>query len=60
MLDPNCRIGLLYNCILADPWVYAKYMGANALHPQFRALLIPDLVPGCQKEGLELNVWTVN
>ncbi|MEL7609426.1 MAG: glycerophosphodiester phosphodiesterase [Bacillota bacterium] len=58
--DPGCKIGLLYSGILADPWVYAKYMDANALHPQFRALLMPGLFENCLKEGLELNVWTVN
>ncbi|MFR7852729.1 MAG: hypothetical protein ACLU5K_01750 [Christensenellales bacterium] len=38
-LDPDAEIGLLYANAMVDPWVYAKYLNANAIHPNYRAAL---------------------
>ena len=60
-LDPDAEIGLLYANAMVDPWVYAKYLNANAIHPNYRAaLLCPGLMEGCVKNGVAVNPWTVN
>ena len=57
---PDCPIGLLYSCGLVDPWLYAKHLGANALHPHYLALRAPGLAEGCKEAGIALHPWTVN
>ena len=60
-LDPDAEIGLLYNCALVDPWVYAGYLKADAIHPEYRvALGCPGLIEGCREAGIAINAWTVN
>lgn len=60
-LDPNAKIGLLYSGALVDPWVYAKYLNADAIHPHYLAALQgPGLIEGCQKNGVAIHTWTVN
>ncbi|MEG1547937.1 MAG: glycerophosphodiester phosphodiesterase [Clostridia bacterium] len=58
---PQSKIGLLYSCGLVDPWVYANYLQADAIHPHyFAALQAPDLIDGCREHGVDINTWTVN
>ena len=60
-LDPEAKIGLLYSDAMVDPWVYAKYVGANALHPHYLAALnCPGMLEGCRKAGVDVNPWTAN
>lgn len=60
-LDPDAEIGLLYANAMVDPWVYAGYLNANAIHPHYRAaLLCPGLMEGCAENGVAVNPWTVN
>lgn len=60
-LDPDAEIGLLYSCALVDPWVYAGYLKADAIHPEYRiALGSPGLLEGCRNAGIAVNAWTVN
>ena len=60
-IDPKAQIGLLYNNAMVDPWVYARYLDAQAVHPHYRvALDCPGLLEGCRQNGVQLNAWTVN
>lgn len=60
-LDPNAKIGLLYGEALVDPWVYANYLRADAIHPHYRATLYgPGLIEGCKKNNVAINTWTVD
>lgn len=60
-LDPDAEIGLLYGNAMVDPWVYANYLKANAIHPHyFAALQCPGLMEGCEANGVKVNTWTVN
>lgn len=60
-LDPDAEIGLLYDNAMVDPWVYAAYMKADAIHPDYRvALGCPGLIQGCREAGIAINAWTVN
>lgn len=59
--DPNSKIGLLYSSALVDPWVYAKYLNADAIHPHcMAALLCPRLMEGCAENGIDVNAWAVD
>ena len=58
-LRPQARTGILYNCGLVNPWVYAKSIGASALHAHHMTV-IPELVQAAQQNGMMVNVWTVD
>ncbi len=58
-IRPQARTGILYNCALVNPWVYAKSIGASALHPHHMTI-IPELVQEAQQQGMMVNVWTVD
>lgn len=58
-IRPQARTGILYNCGLVNPWIYAKSIGASALHPHHKTM-IPDLVQAAQANGMMVNVWTVD
>jgi len=60
-LDPKARIGLLYELGMVDPWVYAKYVGADAIHPHYFVIAaLPETVEKCHEQGIAVNVWTVD
>ena len=60
-LKPDAKVGLLYMCGLYAPWEYAKTVGAECLHPYFLSLIRnPQMAAECMKQGVEINVWTVD
>jgi glycerophosphoryl diester phosphodiesterase len=60
-LDPKARIGLLYDLGMVDPWVYANYLGAYAIHPHYFVIAaLPETVALCHEHGVKVNVWTVD
>ncbi|MDL2234708.1 glycerophosphodiester phosphodiesterase [Christensenellaceae bacterium OttesenSCG-928-L17] len=60
-VDPQAQIGLLYGGAVVDPWVYANYMHARAIHPHYRAVLgYVEMVAACREKGVEINPWTVD
>jgi len=60
-LNAKARIGLLYELAMVDPWVYAKYVGADAIHPHyFVVAALPETVNRCHENGVQVNVWTVD
>ncbi|SDY61327.1 glycerophosphoryl diester phosphodiesterase [Proteiniborus ethanoligenes] len=58
--NPKIKTGVLYMAGLVEPWVYAKRLKADALHPLFYNLMIPEIVKGCQENGIMLNPFTVD
>jgi glycerophosphoryl diester phosphodiesterase len=59
--DPKARIGLLYELAMVDPWVYANYVGADAIHPHYFVIAaLPETVERCHEHGVDVNVWTVD
>ena len=55
---PEAKIGLLYELGMVDPWVYANYVKATAIHPQFFIIAsLPETVQKCHEAGIEVNVW---
>ncbi|MEW6227216.1 MAG: glycerophosphodiester phosphodiesterase [Bacillota bacterium] len=59
VIDPAVKTGVLYMEGLVDPWVYAKQVPADALHPAFYAV-VPEIVKGAHAGGLTVNTWTVD
>ncbi|MDR1692625.1 MAG: glycerophosphodiester phosphodiesterase [Oscillospiraceae bacterium] len=59
--NKKVRIGLLYQLGLVDPWVYAKHLGADAIHPHYAIIAaLPETVARCHENGVAVNVWTVD
>jgi glycerophosphoryl diester phosphodiesterase len=56
---PSAQIGLLYMEGLVEPWRYAKFLNATALHPYFPAIDL-QTVAEAQEQGIAVNVFTVN
>jgi len=60
-IAPNAKIGLLYNMGMVDPWVYANYVKADAIHPFYYVIAsLPETVQRCHEKGVKVNVWTVD
>ena len=60
-IDPGAKIGLLYELAMVDPWVYANYVGADAIHPHYYVIAaLPETVKHCHENGVKVNVWTVD
>jgi glycerophosphoryl diester phosphodiesterase len=60
-LDPEAKIGLLYDLGMVDPWVYANYLSADAIHPHYFVIAaLPETVALCHEHGVKVNVWTVD
>jgi glycerophosphoryl diester phosphodiesterase len=46
---------------MVDPWVYANYVNADAIHPHYYVIAaLPETVAHCHKHGVKVNVWTVD
>ena len=59
--DKAAEIGLLYDLGLVDPWCYAKHLSATAIHPHYYIIAaMPETVARCHKEGIVVNIWTVD
>jgi glycerophosphoryl diester phosphodiesterase len=58
-LDDGLKTGILYMAGLVDPWIYAKRINADALHPLFYAVR-SETIGGMKESGLLLNPWTVD
>ncbi len=58
-LKPQARTAILYMAALVNPWVYAKSIGATALHPYYPGI-IPEIVTASQQNGMMVNAWTVD
>ena len=60
-LNPQAETGILYVENLVDPWVYAKYLAAQAIHPHFQIIKAhPEIVEFCHANKIKVNVWTVD
>ncbi len=59
-LAPWSKRGVLYMDGPVDVPSYAKRLGAAAVHPALYNLQYPGFLEECEKEGLDINVWTVD
>ncbi len=58
-IEPSLRTGILYVEGLVEPWIYARQVPADALHPP-HYVVIPELVEGAHRAGLAVHTWTVD
>ncbi len=58
--DPSLSIAPLYEEALVDPWVYARHIGADAMHPYYATLGLPGMIEGFKEAGIAVRAWTVN
>jgi len=56
---PEVRTGVLYSEGIYEPWVYAKHVGAYAIHPSYYNI-VPEIMEGCIKHGIAVNPFTVD
>jgi glycerophosphoryl diester phosphodiesterase len=60
-IEPSVKTGLLYAMGMLDPWVYANYVGAYAIHPPYQVIAaLPETVAKCHENGIMVNVWTID
>jgi glycerophosphoryl diester phosphodiesterase len=58
-LDSGIRTAPLYMEGLYEPWVYARHIGAEAIHPLFYNI-VPEVMKGCIANGIAVNPFTVD
>jgi glycerophosphoryl diester phosphodiesterase len=58
-IAPEFKTGILYSELIYEPWEYVKNVGACAIHPGLISLT-EEVIKGCIKNGVMVNVWTVN
>lgn len=58
-LDSGARTAPLYMEGLFEPWVYAKQIGATAIHPLFYNI-VPEVMQGCISNGIQVNPFTID
>ena len=56
---PHLKTGLIYDCGLISPWLYAQNIGASHLHPHY-AFVSPELVRESHLRGIGIHTWTVD
>ncbi len=59
-INSRIKTGALYMAGLVEPWIYAKRIKVDALHPLFYNLMVPELIEGCFENGIMLNPFTVD
>lgn len=60
-LDPSLYCGLLYEASLVKPWIYARELGMDALHPAFSQVITPGgFCRDAQEAGIQVNTWTAD
>lgn len=60
-INPDCKIGLLYQDIFLDIPAYAEKVNADALHPMQEIVkMMPNYMQDCRQHGLKVHPWTVN
>lgn len=56
----DVKLGVLYSDGLYQPWIYAKSIKADYLHPYWPNLFFDNYVSEAMINGVGLNSWTVN
>ncbi len=59
-LCPKAKTAFLLSDVLVDAVSYAKQHGVDALHPFYCHMQEEGFIRRCHKEGIAVNLWTVN
>ncbi len=55
----EAETALLYQDGLVDPWLYAHYLGAGALHPYYKSVTAEQIAQ-IRQQGVKVRVYTVD
>ena len=58
--NPKARLAFLHSHEIAMAAEYAKINQVHALNPSVTCTLYEDEIRECQKQNIDINVWTVN
>lgn len=58
-LAPDIEVAVLYHEKKKDPWLYAKNLGAESIHPNFR-VISSSTINMTQENGIAVRPYTVN
>jgi glycerophosphoryl diester phosphodiesterase len=53
---PHLIVGLLYDCHIVDPHLYARRLKVEAIHPAMHTVT-PQILSGAKDAGTMVNVW---
>ena len=59
-LKPDAKLGMLFGDIMVEPWVYARPLNVDYLHPMKMNIYVPGFPEGAAASGLGVNMWTIN
>ncbi|MDP4085581.1 MAG: glycerophosphodiester phosphodiesterase [Bacillota bacterium] len=59
-LDPVIETAPLYSEGLYMPWVYAKAICSKGIHPDYRTLLVDEMIINSINSGIAVRPYTVN
>lgn len=60
-LSPDAKLGVLYSSELINPWSYARYLNAGAIHCPYQQLLDhPQIVQHAHSTGIKVHTWVVD
>ena len=59
-ISPEAKLGFLYADGTIGMPAYALKYGVQALHPALYNIQFPGFIEECHKEGIAVNVWTVD
>lgn len=59
-IDNSIKVGLLYSDGIFEPQLYAKTVGAEAIHPYFYAVDNKALINRIKASGIMINAYTIN
>jgi glycerophosphoryl diester phosphodiesterase len=58
-LQPTWNIALLIDCVMVEPWKYAKFLGIDQLHLHYSAI-DEQVVVKCKQNGIKIRTYTIN
>lgn len=53
------NLAILYGEPLLEPWTYAKEIGANSIHPNYR-VATDSIIEQSERNGIPVRPYTVN
>ena len=60
LLDPAAKVGILHSEVASGLAVFARNLGARALHPSYYNLLSPLFMEECRNNNVLVNIWTID
>lgn len=59
-ISPGITTGPIHVAAIFEPHIYAKKLGASAMHPLYNVIFQPGWVDMCHKNGILVNTWVAD